>query len=78
MHQRHGTDGYPERDIDYDNDHEGEGRPHAHDWDRPTDGTAPTHENRGPARGLNDGEDFSAGARDPETGALDNDAFGGD
>ena len=50
----YGSDGYPETDIDYDHAHgKGEnnsGRPHAHDWDRPSDGGAPTHEDRGDAR----------------------------
>jgi RHS repeat-associated protein len=46
----YGDDGYPDTDIDYGHDHNGVGDPHAHDWDRPADGSAPGHPNRGPAR----------------------------
>lgn len=46
----YGDDGYPDTDIDYGHDHNGAGDPHAHDWDRPADGSAPGHPNRGPAR----------------------------
>jgi RHS repeat-associated protein len=50
----YGEDGYPNKDIDYDHAHgngdDNSGSPHAHDWDRPADGSPPTHKNRGPAR----------------------------
>ncbi len=51
----YGPDGYPEKDIDYDHDH-GAGAPHAHDWSRPTDGSIPTHRNRGKGRPLSEQE----------------------
>jgi RHS repeat-associated protein len=44
----YGEDGYPDFDIDYDHDHGGSGRPHGHQWDRPSDGGPPTNNNRGP------------------------------
>ncbi len=47
--RQYGSDGYPDTDVDYDHDH-GQGRPHAHDVGRPTDGTPPTHVDRGPGR----------------------------
>lgn len=43
-------DGYPETDVDYDHGHNGAPRPHAHDWGRPADGSAPTHDDRQPWR----------------------------
>jgi RHS repeat-associated protein len=46
----YGDDGFPDTDIDYGHDHSGAGDPHAHDWDRPADGTDPTKSNRGNAR----------------------------
>jgi len=57
----YGDDGWPEKDIDYDHSHKGEdgkavGKPHAHDWSRPSDGGRPTAEDRGPARPLRPGE----------------------
>jgi RHS repeat-associated protein len=42
----YGKDGYPDTDTDYDHDH-GQGKPHTHKWERPSDGSAPTAENRG-------------------------------
>lgn len=58
----YGPDGKPETDIDWDGDHEGEGRPHAHDW---VDG------GRGRARPVSGEElQWSGGRRDPETGRL--------
>ena len=35
-------------DIDYDHDHGGSGSPHGHEWGRPSDGSPPTHNDRGP------------------------------
>ena len=51
----YGSDGWPDKDIDYDHDHKGAdgkkvGQPHEHKWDRPQDGSRPTNENRGPAQ----------------------------
>lgn len=43
----YGPDGYPSVDIDLTHDH-GEGSPHAHNWDRPAEGGAPSAANRGP------------------------------
>ncbi|GAA0756996.1 hypothetical protein GCM10009107_36140 [Ideonella azotifigens] len=56
----YGTDGWPEKDVDYDHSH-GKGRnnvgsPHAHDWGRPAGGGRPTQADRGPARPLLPGE----------------------
>jgi RHS repeat-associated protein len=48
--RRYGPDGYPETDTDWDHSHDGLGLPHSHDWTRPTDGSAPTHNDRGPGR----------------------------
>ncbi|MHB8624438.1 MAG: RHS repeat-associated core domain-containing protein [Sulfuricaulis sp.] len=42
----YGPDGYPEVDIDWHTDH-GAGSPHAHNWDRPPGGGAPSSGNRG-------------------------------
>jgi RHS repeat-associated protein len=53
--RKYGPDGYPETDIDYDHDH-GQGQPHAHDWDRPEDGSPPTHKDRSRGRPLSDEE----------------------
>lgn len=50
--RRYGPDGFPETDVDHDHDH-GQGKPHAHDWDRPSNGDAPDHNNRGPGRAPN-------------------------
>lgn len=47
--RRYGPDGHPETDVDHGHDH-GQGDPHAHDWGRPSDGSAPTHTDRGPGR----------------------------
>lgn len=44
--RRYGPDGYPETDVDHE-DHGGQGNPHAHDWGRPSDGSAPTGADRG-------------------------------
>jgi RHS repeat-associated protein len=57
----YGADGWPATDVDYDHNHKGEngekaGRPHAHDWGRPSDGSRPTHDDRGPARPVQPGE----------------------
>jgi RHS repeat-associated protein len=47
--RRYGPDGHPKTDVDHGHDH-GQGDPHAHDWGRPSDGSAPTHTDRGPGR----------------------------
>jgi RHS repeat-associated protein len=57
----YGSDGWPQTDIDYDHDHKDAdgkkaGKPHAHDWSRPADGSRPAAENRGPARPLKPSE----------------------
>ncbi|MEW5789796.1 MAG: RHS repeat-associated core domain-containing protein [Pseudomonadota bacterium] len=57
----YGSDGWPETDIDYDHNHKGAngkkvGKPHAHDWGRPDDGSRPTASDRLPARPLLPGE----------------------
>lgn len=48
--------GNPKTDYDFDHAHgKGEnnsGKPHAHDWSEPEDGSDPTHEDRGSARPL--------------------------
>jgi RHS repeat-associated protein len=44
--RRYGSDGYPETDVDHDS-HGGQNNPHAHDWGRPADGSAPTNVDRG-------------------------------
>lgn len=44
--RRYGADGYPETDVDHDT-HGSQNNPHAHDWGRPTDGSAPTTADRG-------------------------------
>jgi hypothetical protein len=41
--REYGDDGYPNRDVDHDH---GQGQPHVHDWTRPPEGSAPTHEDR--------------------------------
>jgi len=50
--RRYGPDGYPE--VDRDAPHGGgadiERDDHSHDWDRPEDGSKPTHDNRGKPR----------------------------
>jgi hypothetical protein len=46
--RRYGPDGMPETDVDNGHDH-GQGDPHTHDWGRPTDGSDPTHADRGRA-----------------------------
>lgn len=51
----YGEDGYPETDVDYGHDH-GQGQPHAHDWDRPSEGGQPTHGDRGRGRPPTDDE----------------------
>lgn len=43
--RRYGSDGYPETDVDHDS-HGGKTNPHAHDWGRPADGSAPTAKDR--------------------------------
>jgi RHS repeat-associated protein len=43
--RRYGPDGYPETDVDHE-DHGGQGKPHAHDWGRPTDGSPPRSTDR--------------------------------
>jgi RHS repeat-associated protein len=53
--RHYGEDGFPERDVDHDHDH-GQGQPHVHDWDRPADGSPPTHEDRKPGRAPEPGE----------------------
>jgi hypothetical protein len=53
--REYGDDGYPNRDVDHDHDH-GQGQPHVHDWDRPSDGSPPTHDNRQPGRQPTPGE----------------------
>jgi hypothetical protein len=53
--REYGADGYPDRDIDHDHDH-GQGQPHVHDWTRPSDGSAPTHQDRQPGRAPQEGE----------------------
>ena len=45
--REYGDDGYPNRDVDHDH---GQGQPHVHDWTRPPDRSAPTHEDRQPGR----------------------------
>ena len=45
--RQYGSDGYPSVDIDRGHDH-GAGDPHAHNWDRPSDGSRPDRSNRGP------------------------------
>ena len=47
--REYGNDGSPKTDVDYGHDH-GQGDPHAHDWGRPSDGSQPTHADRGPGR----------------------------
>jgi hypothetical protein len=49
-------DGYPSKDIDYNHDH-GQGKPHVHDWTRPSAGGPPTHKDRLPGRPPLPGED---------------------
>ena len=49
--REYAPDGWPQKDIDYDHDHDGV-RPHQHDWGRPSDGGPPTHRDRGPGRPL--------------------------
>ena len=46
--RKYGNDGYPDYDIDYDHFHDGLPPGHAHNWDRPADGSKPTKDNRGP------------------------------
>ena len=53
--RRYGSDGYPETDIDYVQDH-GQGLPHVHDWGRPADGEPPTNEDRGEGRAPQPGD----------------------
>lgn len=48
--RRYGADGYPVTDTDWDHSHDGLGSPHAHDWGRPSDGSPPTHGDRGEGR----------------------------
>ncbi|WP_284429538.1 RHS repeat-associated core domain-containing protein, partial [Acidovorax sp. SUPP950] len=48
--RRYGPDGFPETDTDWDHSHGGIGSPHSHDWSRPSDGSRPTHGNRGEGR----------------------------
>jgi RHS repeat-associated protein len=52
--RKYGPDGYPETDVDAPHGHNPD--THAHDWDRPADGSAPTKENRGPDRPLQPGD----------------------
>jgi RHS repeat-associated protein len=47
--RRYGSDGYPETDVDHDS-HGGQNNPHAHDWGRPADGSAPNKRGQGPHR----------------------------
>ncbi|KMQ52288.1 Rhs family protein [Chitinispirillum alkaliphilum] len=44
--RKYGPDGFPDIDIDFDHDH-GQGTPHEHKWRRPSDGSPPTHKDRG-------------------------------
>lgn len=48
--RRYGPDGYPDTDTDWDHSHDGLGKPHVHDWTRPSDGSPPTDKNRQPGR----------------------------
>lgn len=53
--RRYGEDGHPDVDVDTGHNHKGadgtkSGDPHAHDWGRPADGSAPTDRDRGPPR----------------------------
>ncbi len=54
--RRYGSDGYSEADTDWDHSHDGLGSPHVHDWDRPADGSPPTHDNRGEGRNPQPGD----------------------
>ena len=59
----YGPGGQPQTDIDWDQDHEGAGRPHAHDWvdgNRVSPGKQPTAEERA----------LTEGRRDLATGRL--------
>jgi len=53
--RKYGPDTYPETDVDYGHDH-GQGDPHAHDWGRPSDGSPPTHVDRGVGRPVQPGD----------------------
>jgi RHS repeat-associated protein len=50
--RRYGPDGYPDVDVDRGHGHDGAPDPHAHDIGRPSDGSPPTFQDRGPARPL--------------------------
>ena len=65
--RKYGSDGYPETDIDWDTTTHGQARPHAQDWGRPTDGSNPTHKDRGVGRSPTPDERFSEPMRDPQT-----------
>lgn len=59
--------GNPKTDYDFDHAHgkgkNNSGKPHAHDWSEPEDGSEPTRENRGSARPLTPEEQERFGVR---------------
>jgi len=68
--RHYGTDGFPDKDIDYDHVHNGL-QPHAHDWGRPDEGGRPNNKDRKEGRPLTKDENAASRAGKPDKSKSD-------